>query len=486
MKKVFLRLIAPVDHLHLTSWLFLRLLGLIYLIAFLSLSVQISGLVGPEGILPLEHHLSFAASQLGQPKAWLRFPSLFWWTGASDIVLQGTALLGAFLSLSLIFVRHERVVLIALFLLYLSLYHAGQVFTNFQWDTLLLETGFLAIFLVGGPTRLLIFLFEWLLFRLRFMSGLFKLVSEDPSWSGFTALNHYFETQPLPHIGAWYAHHLPEWVQKTGVGMTFFSELIVPFFIFLPRPFRLAAAAITILMQLLIIATSNHNFINLLTICLCLFLLDDRLIKRLLPQSIRLKTDRQVICTGKLKAVLISFATLLIVPASLIGLYSNLARGSIAVPLQSFYDSARSFGIGNIYHIFPTMQQERHELIIQGSDDGATWRTYEFKHKPGDPAQQPQIVMPHQPRLDWMIWFVPTQQPVQMHWFGLFMQRLHQGSTPVTQLLATNPFENKPPRYLRVLTYRYHFTPAEIDAESGNWWQREYLGEFPQHPPRIP
>ncbi|MCU7827553.1 MAG: lipase maturation factor family protein [Candidatus Thiodiazotropha sp. (ex Myrtea sp. 'scaly one' KF741663)] len=486
MKKVFLRLIAPVDHLHLTSWLFLRLLGLIYLIAFLSLSVQISGLVGPEGILPLEHHLSFAAAQLGQPKAWLRFPSLFWWTGASDIVLQGTALLGAFLSLSLIFARHERVVLIALFLLYLSLYHAGQVFTNFQWDTLLLETGFLAIFLVGGPTRLLIFLFEWLLFRLRFMSGLFKLVSEDPSWTGFTALNHYFETQPLPHIGAWYAHHLPEWVLKTGVGMTFFSELIVPFFIFLPRPFRLAAAAITILMQLLIIATSNHNFINLLTICLCLFLLDDRLIKRLIPQSIRLKTDRQVIRTGKLKAVLISLVTLLIVPASLIGLYSNLARGSIAVPLQSFYDSARSFGIGNIYHIFPTMQRERHELIIQGSDDGTTWRTYEFKYKPGDPAQQPQIVMPHQPRLDWMIWFVPTQQPVMMHWFGLFMQRLHQGSTPVTQLLATNPFESKPPRYLRVLTYRYHFTPPEIDAESGNWWQREYLGEFPQHPPRIP
>jgi hypothetical protein len=164
------------------------------------------------------------------------------------------------------------------FILYLSLYHAGQVFTNFQWDTLLLETGFLAIFLVGGGNLLLILLFDWLLFRLRFMSGAFKLVSADPSWSGLTALNHYFETQPLPHIGAWYAHQLPELLLKAGVIFTLFSELLAPFLIFFPRRYRQIAAAITILMQLLIIATSNHNFINLLTIILCLFLLDDSLL----------------------------------------------------------------------------------------------------------------------------------------------------------------------------------------------------------------
>jgi hypothetical protein len=486
MKPQLSRCFTSATHLQLTSQIFLRLLGLIYLAAFLSLYVQINGLVGPEGILPLEYQLKYAESQLGQPAAWLRLPSLFWWIGSSEAALEISALLGAGLSLLLVFARWQRGALILLFILYLSLYHAGQIFTNFQWDTLLLETGFLAIFLVGGPSWLLLFLFEWLLFRLRFMSGLFKLVSGDPSWAGFTALNHYFETQPLPHIGAWYAHHLPDWLLKGGVGLTLFSELIVPFFIFLPRPFRLAAAAITILIQLLIIATSNHNFVNLLTILLCLFLLDDALIRRILPGFIFAHRQSESTKSRPIHRIALSIAALLILPASLIGLYANLAREPIAAPLQGIYDKVRSFGIGNIYHIFPTMQTERQELAIQGSNDGIEWKDYRFHYKPGDTASAPAFVMPHQPRLDWMIWFVPTQQQLQMQWFGQFMQRLQQGSEAVTELLAVNPFEDHPPRYLRVSVYRYRFSSQEYRAKTGDWWQREYIGEFPRIPPRIP
>jgi hypothetical protein len=486
MKPQLSRLFTSIPHLQLTSQIFLRLLGLIYLSAFLSLYLQINGLVGPEGILPLENHLRYAENQLGQPAAWFRLPSLFWWIGTSAAALEITALLGVGLSLLLVFARWQRSALILLFILYLSLYHAGQIFTNFQWDTLLLETGLLAIFLVGGPSWLLLFLFEWLLFRLRFMSGLFKLVSGDPSWAGFTALNHYFETQPLPHIGAWYAHHLPEWLLKGGVGLTLFSELILPFFIFLPRPFRLTAAGITILIQLLIIATSNHNFINLLTILLCLFLLDDDLIRRILPRSIF--AERQSVSTGSrpIHGIAVSITALLILPASLIGLYSNLAPEPGAAPMQSYYNRVRSFGIGNIYHIFPTMQTERQELVIQGSQDGIEWQDYRFHYKPGDTARAPAFVMPHHPRLDWMIWFVPTQQQLQMQWFGLFMQRLHQGSEAVTKLLAVNPFERQPPRYLRVSVYRYRFSSQEYRTKTGIWWQREYVGEFPRVPPRTP
>lgn len=486
MKPQLSQRFASASHRQLTSQIFLRLLGLIYLCAFLSLYVQINGLVGPDGVLPLENHLRYAAEQLGQPAAWLRLPSLFWLTGSSGVALEISALLGAGLSLLLVLARWQRGALICLFILYLSLYHAGQVFTNFQWDTLLLETGFLAIFLVGGPSWLLLFLFEWLLFRLRFMSGLFKLASGDPSWAGFSALNHYFETQPLPHIGAWYAHHLPDWLLKGGAGLTLFSELILPFFIFLPRPFRLTAAGITILMQLLIIATSNHNFINLLTILLCLFLLDDDLLKRILPQSIF--GARQSVSTGSrpIHGIAVSISALLILPASLIGLYANLSPNPIASPLQGYYNQVRSFGIGNIYHIFPTMQTERQELVIQGSQDGIEWKDYRFRYKPGDTASAPAFVMPHQPRLDWMIWFVPTQQPLQMQWFGHFMQRLHQGSEAVTELLAVNPFDRQPPRYLRVSVYRYRFSSQEDRHQTGDWWQREYLGEFPRVAPRSP
>jgi len=469
----------------LTGWLFLRLLALIYLAAFLSLSGQLAGLVGPDGILPFDEYLSQAAQQLGQPAAWFQVPSLFWCTGAGELPLQGAALLGSALALVLLFARWERVVLIALFILYLSLYQAGQIFTNFQWDTLLLESGFLAIFLPGGANRLLIFLFEWLLFRLRFMSGLFKLLSGDPSWSGFTALNHYFEAQPLPHVGAWYAQQLPDWLLQSGVGLTFFSELIVPFFIFLPRPFRLAAAAITLLMQLLIIATSNHNFFNLLTIALCLFLLDDRILAPLTPAALK-----QRILPGKSvsprKAIPLFLAALLILPASLIGFSGRLLGPSALGSSFVLYEAVSPFGLGHLYHVFPTMQRERQELIVQGSMDGLSWETYTFKYKPGDPGLRPCFIIPHQPRLDWMLWFAPTQQPIHLYWFGRFMQRLHEGSPTVTRLLSLDPFAGHPPRYLRVLVYRYRFSRFEERNNSGDWWQRELLGEFPNLAPRNP
>ncbi len=482
----FGRLLQPAKSQQLTSWLFLKALAVVYLAAFVSLAGQIAGLTGPEGIMPLGQQFEESFRELGYG-AWFWFPSIFWLFDPTDTALQGTALIGILLSVILLFGRWQRFALIGLFVFYLSLYHAGQFFTNFQWDTLLLETGFLAIFLVGGPNLLLIFLFEWLLFRLRFMSGFFKLLSGDPSWSGFTALNHYFETQPLPHIGAWFAHQLPEWMLSTGVGLTFFSELIVPFFIFLPRPFRLAAAGITIFMQLLIIATSNHNFINLLTIVLCIFLLDDRLLSRILPVRVqRVRLSEAESKPSRSKSIMLIAIALAIVPASLISFTANTLHKPLPLPFHQFTDSVRRLGLGNIYHVYPTMQVERYEFEIQGSNDGENWQSYEFKYKPGALDRAPPFNVPHQPRLDWMIWFVPTQQIAQMYWFDLFMQRLHQGSGTVSSLLAHNPFAEKPPKFLRVLVYRYYFTNPQERAESGNWWRREYLGMFPQVAPRKP
>lgn len=485
ISSLFSRLFQPLETQQLTSWLFLRLLALIYLAAFASMAVQIDGLAGPQGIMPLKEQFDNAFEDIGY-LAWLWLPAVFWLIEPTDATLQGTALLGILLSLVLLFGRWQRFALIGLFLLYLSLYHAGQFFTNFQWDTLLLEVGLLAIFLLSGPSLLLIFLFEWLLFRLRFMSGLFKLVSGDPSWSGFSALQHYFETQPLPHAGAWFAHHLPEWMLKAGVGLTFFGELIVPFFIFLPRPFRLTAAGITIFLQLLIIATSNHNFINLLTILLCLFLLDDRVVGKVLPTTLKRRLVKDRPSQARSQSMLVAIAALLIIPASLISFTAYTLNKPLLPVLHQYADSVRRLGIGNIYHVFPTMQVERHELEIQGSNDGRDWQTYGFKYKPGALDRKPPFNIPHQPRLDWMLWFVPTQQLPHMHWFGLFMQRLHEGSPSVARLLAHNPFPDTPPRYLRVVVYRYRFTTADEHAQSGAWWKREYLGIFPELEPRKP
>ena len=478
------RLFQPDPEYRLASALFIKALALIYLAAFVSLAPQIAGLAGPEGILPFDRYLQNAWQTQGW-RAWLQVPVLFWF-GSSDLVLQGAAWLGALLAITLLLGRWQKGSLILLFLLYLSLYRAGQVFMNFQWDTLLLEAGLLAIFLQRSPTVLVLFLYHWLLFRLRFMSGFFKLASGDPSWASFTTLDYYFETQPLPHAGAWYAHWLPEWLHRFGVGFTFFTELLVPFFIFLPRPFRLAAVAITLFMQLLILSTSNHNFFNLLTITLCILLLDDRIVGRLLPKRMKKRKEQPAEAPGAVHRILLATLAVLLLFSSIAGFWAMASGRPLPQPLAQLHKSVQNFGVGAIYHVFPTMQTERQELIIEGSDDGNNWKAYRFRYKPQALDQRPRFIVPHQPRLDWLMWFVPTQHPIHLFWFGEFMYSLEQGSASVLDLLEYNPFPEEPPRYLRVSAWRYRFTTPEERAQTGDWWNREYLGIFPMVPPRRP
>jgi hypothetical protein len=465
-----------------TSSLFLRGIALIYLAAFVSAALEITGLVGEAGILPVGDYLERLQLRFGEV-AWVRFPTLFW-LDHSDASLLVASYIGCFFACLLLFGYWPLLSTIALFLLYLSLFRAGQLFFNFQWDYLLLEAGFLSIFLTAGPNRLLIFLFHWLLFRLRFLSGLSKILSEDPTWSSLTTLRYYFETQPLPHMGSWYAHQLPDWLLKTGAGFTLFAELVVPFFIFLPRPFRLFAAAATILIQVLIILTSNHNFINLLTIALCLFLLDDRAIRRILPQWL-CGRGRDAGRTPLSHAVLPVAAGVLLV-SSAVNAYEFVTDRRETDAWDAPVEWVRAWGLGNVYHVFPTMQTERHELLIEGSRDGRNWQPYTFRYKPNGPHDRPAFIVPLHPRLDWMIWFIPPQNPFMREWFQSFLWRLHSNSPSVTGLLRHNPFGEQGPRYLRVLVYRYRFTTAQQRQASGDVWNTEYLGEFPNVAPRTP
>ena len=480
--------LSPVDNYRLASGLFIKSLAVIYFIAFLSLAVQITGLVGVNGILPFGELLDYMYQNQGA-SAVLYKPTVFW-IDSSDFSLLAACILGCVVSLLLLIGIQPTWSLIVLFVLYLSMLHAGQTFLMFQWDILLLEAGFLSIFITRGTSHLVLFLFHWLLFRLRFMSGVSKIASGDPSWSAMTTLNYYFETQPLPHIGAWYFHQLPEWVLKGGVMLVLFSELVVPFFIFLPRRFRLFAAGFTIIIQLLIIATSNHNWINLLTILLCLFLLDDDVLRKILPRSLQRYTaiaaDDRIERKLLRRNLLLPVFALLILSSSVAAFSSMVIDSRLADSLKQSTVLIRIWGIGHIYHVFPNMQVERHELEIEGSDDGIEWKVYEFKYKPGHLDEAPAFIVPHQPRLDWMIWFVPPRSERMMYWFGEFMDRLHQGSPEVLGLLRHNPFPDKPPRYLRVQAYQYWFTTEEEREATGNWWRREHLGQFPYVRPRIP
>ncbi|MFM1891104.1 MAG: hypothetical protein RLZ44_181, partial [Pseudomonadota bacterium] len=341
-----------------------------------------------------------------------------------------------------------------------------------------LEAGFLAIFLPGRG-RLVIWLFRWLLFRLRLLSGLSKLTSGDAGWSGLTALGSYFETQPLPHIGAWYAHQLPDWLLRFGTGATLFVELVVPFFFFLPRRWRVTGATLTILWQLLIIATSNHNFFNLLTIALCLFLLDDRAVAALLPRRLAARwlapgSQNRPSTLARGGALL---SAVVIVPVSLALAYDMLQARPLPDAVRAVVDTVRPLHIVHRYHVFPTVDSERIELEIEGTADGVHWQPYRFRYKPGDPSTMTAFVVPHQPRIDWLMWFVP-KSPVFLDWFDRFLGRLLAGEPTVLAQLAHNPFAAAPPQALRISWYRYRFTDPATRERTGNWWQREYLGPF--------
>jgi lipase maturation factor 1 len=460
----------------LLSWLFLRAIGLIYLTAFVSFGVQALGLIGSHGILPLSEFADAVRSELGSASYW-RFPMVFW-LDQSDFAIQAACWAGAALSLLLILDVIPRLSLFFLYVLYLSLFYAGQEFMGFQWDLLLLETGFLAL-LLSIATKPGIWLLRWLLFRFMFLSGAVKLLSGDPTWANLSALSYYFQTEPLPTLLAWYVHHLPHAVLTVATAVTLFIELILPFLIFFPRRLRFVAAFGILLLQVVILLTGNYAFFNLLTMALCLLLFDDIALRRVLPGSaiqfvqgyVRdLKPRRTFSIAVGAFALLIVFTSLVQLNAVLnrrISPFGAWVLGEIA-PLR----------IVNTYGLFAVMTTTLPEIIVEGSDDGVNWREYEFKYKPGDVMRRPRWNAPHQPRLDWQMWFAALGTASENPWFSRFMQRLLENSPDVTALLGSNPFPRKPPLYMRALLYDYRYSTPEEKKATGAWWVRQPQGIY--------
>src|SRR5215469_4615633 len=369
-----------------------------------------------------------------------------------------------------------RWVRVTLFILYLSIVTAGQQFMGYQWDALLLEAGFLAIFL--GLSPLIIKLFRWLLFRLMFLSGAVKLLSHDPSWHSFTSLPVHYETQPLPTPVAWYFYQLPAWFQRVSVGCVFFVELFIPFLILAPRRIRMSAGLPIISLQALIALTGNYAFFNLLTVMLCLFLLDDSFFRRLSLNMAKPIVHEQVASpTRPFVRVLcrVVYAGVLFVSGfEMVGTFSGVHWG----PADKVISAIAPFDVVNTYGLFAVMTTTRPEIVVEGSDDGITWLPYEFKYKPGDLARRPPWVAPHQPRLDWQMWFAALGDYRSDPWILHFMERLLEGSPEVLGLLRSNPFPTAPPHYLRAVVYQYRFTDPAERKKTGHWWRREVKGEY--------
>jgi len=461
-----------------TTRLFLRLLGLVYMTAFASLALQVEGLVGSRGIVPASEFLTWARSQTGAERYWL-VPTLFW-LDASDAALLFVSWGGAALALLLACGIAPAAVLALLWACYLSLVSVGNVFLGYQWDALLLETGFLAIFVAPlasrlragqEPPKIGLWLLRWLLFRLTFASGVVKLASGDPTWRSLSALLVHYETQPLPTWVGWYAHQLPAWFQKLSCGVMFAIELLVPWLIFGPRLARLAALFPLVGLQVLIALTGNYAFFNLLTLTLCVLLLDDAALPWLrAPEAVSGRRWPRFVLTPV--AVVIGLVSLAIFTSSC-GLELPWPRGVVAL-----YRAAAPFRSINGYGLFAVMTTSRAEIVVEGSSDGATWKPYAFRSKPGDVSRAPAFVAPHQPRLDWQMWFAALGRCEQNPWFERFLERLREGSSPVLGLLATNPFPDQPPRYTRTLVFDYRFTDLNARRDTGAWWKRVPKGPY--------
>jgi lipase maturation factor 1 len=444
------------------EWLFLRLLGAIYLIAFSSLAVQIAGLIGVHGILPLGGYLAVVSKTLGMRGYW-EMPTIFW-LAHGDWFLKAACIAGASIAVVLLagILKGfwERLLLACLYVLYLSLDIAGQDFLSFQWDSLLLETGFLAIFL--GNSKFIILLFRWLLFRLMFLSGVVKLTSHDPVWRDWTALAYHYMTQPLPTPLAWYVYQLPLAVQRFSTAATLSIELVIPFLFFAPRRWRFLAAGAALFLQVLIFATGNYTFFNLLTVSLSVFLLDDRALEKIhLPAR-----------TARTNAIAVWAGAILILVLSV----SELHQMFFDAPFDTENALTRiagPFQIANTYGLFASMTTTRPEIVVQGSSDGVTWLDYQFRYKAGDLSQAPRWVAPYQPRLDWQMWFAALSDYRSTPWFTNFMVRLLQGPPDVVGLLKNNPFPNSPPKYVRALLFDYSFTNFAQRRATGNWWARK-------------
>jgi hypothetical protein len=484
------RLLADPSTYELTRFAVLRLLALVYFAAFGSLALQLDPLLGSHGLLPIPEFLAYCRAHLGSDAYW-RVPTLFW-LGASDGALHAACYAGLTLSAAALLGATNAVLQLALWALYLSFVHVGQIFYGYGWETQLLETGWLAVFLCparsvrplppSAAPKIVIWLLRWLVFRVMLGAALIKL-RNDPCWRDLTCLDYHFETQPNPNPLAWFFHLAPHGAHAIGVLFNHFVELVVPWFAVAPRRFRHAAGALLVGFQGFLIASGNLSFLNYLTIVPALAYFDDSAFARLLPAKGRGRGDllARFAALAPSRAQKRAAQVLGVVVAILsVGPVANLASCD-----QAMNRSFDPLDLVNTYGAFGSIDRERNEVILEGTrdavpDERARWEEYALPCMPGDPRRRPCLVAPYHYRLDWQMWFVGNDAArgasvEDEPWLVHLVWQLLRGEKGPERLFARDPFPERPPRWIRAHIWRYRFTRSRAD---GAWWVRERVGEY--------
>ncbi len=491
------------NHL-IPRWIFLRALGLIYFSAFYSMLFQIDGLIGPQGILPANDYLAAVAQSLpGHNRFWFA-PSLFWISSSSHMLMAVTwlgllAAACAFLNL------WPRPSLFICFVCFLSFVSSSSDFSSYQSDGMLLEAGFISLFLAPPglrpgwgakhpPIRASYFLLLWEWFRIYFESGLVKILSGDPQWRNLTALDDYYQNGPLPSWIGWYAAHLPHWFHTATTAGTLLLEFVVVLMLFFPRRVRVICFCIVTPWQIGVILTANYTFLNYLVLALGFLLLDDNLLRRFVPERFKLpptvdftedaspppedeespKPSRISLHLHRVAIVAvfltwIGYAT----TAELVGMLIHPNPLSTA-PIEAL----EPFRIANEYGLFAVMTRGRYEIEFQGSNDNQNWTPYPFRYKPQALNEAPGLYAPYQPRFDWNLWFASLGDWRQNQIVPIAEEKLLANDGTVLHLFRGNPFPTSPPRYVRAVLWQYWFTSMKEKRLTGNWWRRTLLGQY--------
>jgi hypothetical protein len=458
----------------LSRLVFQRALAAVYAIGFLVALNQFRPLLGARGILPVPTFLKRVPFRESPSIFHLHYSDRFFtgfaWTG---FVLAAAQVVGLPDRLP---VSLAMLVWALLWVMYLSILNVGQAWYSFGWESLLVEAGFLAIFLgpssSTAPPILVLWLLRWLLFRLEFGAGLIKLRG-DRCWRDLTCLYYHHETQPMPNPLSWFFHRLPRPVHKLEVLGNHFAQLIAPIGLFLPQPFASMAAVIMIVTQCWLVLSGNFSWLNALTITLALSVLDDSLLRHVIPGT----APQTLVSPPDWHQVLVAGVFVLV------ALLSYWPARNLVSRRQLMNYSFTRLHLVNTYGAFGTVTRERYEVVIEGTGDpsitpSTEWKEYEFKGKPGDPLHMPPQFAPYHLRLDWLMWFAALSPAYANSWFVPFVRKLLEGDDDTLRLLRSNPFPDAPPKFVRARLYRYRFTTRAERRSTGAWWHRSLVGEY--------
>jgi lipase maturation factor 1 len=452
----------------ISSVLFARSLGFIYFFAFGAFLFQIKGLIGQNGILPVKNFLE-AVKRRYPDKYGFILPSVFW-LNASDKALMAVTLAGTFLSVLLVCGFIPWLMLLLLYILYLSIISVGQDFLSFGWEGFLLEVtahAFLLSF-TTVPNLMVWISINVLVCRFHFQSGIVKFQSQDVNWRNFTALFYHYHTTPLPVALTWLMHKLPMGLQKFSCAAMFVIELILPIGVFGSENIRFAVFAAFFFLQFSIWISGNYSYLNHLTVVLCIILISNKFYPGFI-EAPSVETPSLVL------TAFLSLAGGVLLVLQLIRFWHHFVPSRLAYKILYPFTF---FHLANRYGIFAIMTTNRYEIIVEGSYDGETWLEYCFWYKPSEVTRRPRRISPYHPRIDWQAWFLPFSDYASERWFQNFLMHLLKGSPEVLKLIRINPFPDRPPKYIKAAIFDYEWSSLKEKQQTGAWWRRTYVGNY--------